>query len=245
MEGLVQSFLKANSGNGSDYGYGDCFACGAGEGYGYGCGSSSALGYGCGSSPGYGSDIGYGSGPGHSSGCEYGSGYGYGFGTFFGSGDGILMYEDKNVYTIDTMPTIIYTIHNNIARGAILKNDLTLQDCYIVKVGNSFAHGDTIKDAYYDALRKGSLFLPIEDRINNVVSRYPDINVPISNHELYILHNWLTGSCEFGRKEFARENGLDINSGSMTMREFIELTENAYGGEVIKQLKESYAIKKL
>lgn len=58
------------------------------------------------------------------------------------------------------------------------------------------------------------------------------------NTDLYEWHHRLTGSCELGRRQFAKDKGIDIEHGSMTVTEFIELTENAYGGEVIRHLKE-------
>ena len=43
-----------------------------------------------------------------------------------------------------------------------------------------------------------------------------------------------------GRKSFARNHNIDIKNDMMTVKEFMDLTENAYCGEVIKELKESY-----
>ena len=40
----------------------------------------------------------------------------------------------------------------------------------------------------------------------------------------------------------ARQNNLDVDNGSMTMREFIDLTKYSYGGKVIRQLAEKYNI---
>lgn len=43
-----------------------------------------------------------------------------------------------------------------------------------------------------------------------------------------------------GRNEFARDHGIDLENDAMTPEEFIKLTENAYGREVIRQLKERF-----
>lgn len=43
-----------------------------------------------------------------------------------------------------------------------------------------------------------------------------------------------------GRKTFAKNHNIDIHNDTMTVKEFISLTENAYCGEIIKELKESY-----
>ena len=50
----------------------------------------------------------------------------------------------------------------------------------------------------------------------------------------------LTGSCLMGREQFARKHEVDLEA-SMTVREFIKLTENAYGGSTIRKLKEFYS----
>jgi len=82
--------------------------------------------------------------------------------------------------------------------------------------------------------------IPIEERIADTISKYPTLDTKVSHKELYGLHHTLTGSCKFGRDEFARAHNLDPDKGEMTMREFINLTKNAFGGDVIKQLEQVY-----
>ena len=217
------------SGNGnfydSGYGYGD------GSGYGYSDGS------------GYDSGAGYsdGSGGGYSDGPGCGSCYGSGDGS--GYGDGIKSYNGHEVYIIDDMQTIIYSVHGNIARGVTINRDLTLADCYIAKCGDYFAHGETTKQAMADAQSKAYRDKPIEERISYVVEKYPDVDVPIEHSVLFSLHNFLTGSCLFGRQEFAKAHCLDPEHGAMTMRKFINLTKDAFGGNNIRQLADAYKIK--
>ena len=55
--------------------------------------------------------------------------------------------------------------------------------------------------------------------------------------DFYDWHHKLTGSCEMGRNEFAKDHGIDLDNDMMTVDEFIKLTENAYGGEIIRKLK--------
>ena len=201
------------SGNGSGRGYGYC------EGYGYGCGS------GCGS--------GSGSGDGFGSGCGYGSGSGDVFG--LGSGSGIKSYCGRTVYNIDDVPTLLYHVHGNIAKGAILKTDLTLEPCYVVKSGNLYAHGETLREAQAALQEKLFEDMPIEERIQAFLAECkPGIEYPAK--EFYDWHHRLTGSCEMGRKAFAKEHGIDIEHGKMTLEAFLELTKNAYGGDVIKEI---------
>ena len=188
-----------------------------------------AVSYGDGS----GSGSGYGDGYGDVDGYGYGSGYDY----------GIKSYNGHEVYRIDDMQTIIYSVHGNIARGATINSDLSLADCYIAKCRDYFAHGETAKQAMADAQSKAWQNKPIEERIDYVIGKYPNVDVPIEHSALFSLHNFLTGSCLFGRQEFAKSHSLDPNHGTMTMREFIHLTKNAYGGDNISQLADAYKIK--
>ena len=42
-----------------------------------------------------------------------------------------------------------------------------------------------------------------------------------------------------GRKNFARNHNINIDKDKMTVQEFINLTENDFGGEIIKKLNKS------
>ncbi len=143
---------------------------------------------------------------------------------------------------VDDTATLFDSVHGQYARGSIVKSDLTLTPCYIARSGDYFAHGETLEEARRDAEAKALQNEPIEQRIERFKTNYPDVDASVRNAELYKWHNVLTGSCEFGRKEFARQHGIDIENGSMTVRDFVELTKDAFGGQVIKQLKEAYKI---
>ena len=202
-----------------------------------------AVSYGSGSGDGDGDGDGDGYGYGYGDGYGYGYGYGSGSGYGDGDGDGIKSYNGHEVYIIDNMQTIIYSVHGNIARGVTINSDFTLADCYIAKCGDYFAHGETAKQAMADAQSKAYQNKPIEERIDYVIEKYPDVDVPIEHSTLFSLHNFLTGSCLFGRQKFAKSHSLDPEHGAMTMREFIHLTKDAYGEDNIRQLADAYKIK--
>jgi len=195
-----------------------------GYGYGYGSGDGSGYGYG----DGYGDGSGYGDG--------YGDGSGDGSG--FGDGEDVLEYNHQKVYKIDGTPTIIDSVHGNYAKGKILKDDLTVRECFIAKCGNYFAHGATLKQALSSATEKYNENKPLEERILEFNEKFPENDVPYSGTELFSWHHILTGSCLFGRQQFCADKGLDVNS-LYTVREFISLTENAFGSDVIRELKQS------
>ena len=137
---------------------------------------------------------------------------------------------------IDGMPTIIRSIHSTYAVGVILNNDLTLTHTYIAKVGNCFAHGDTLRQARESAEAKALQNEPVEQRIQRFKEQYPDNNKKIPAMELFKWHNILTGSCEQGRRNFALNKGIDLDKDSFTIKEFVEITKNSYGGDIIKQI---------
>ena len=144
------------------------------------------------------------------------------------------------VYYIDKVPTLISDVFVNIARGFVIKDDLTLEPCYIAKVGNFFAHGDNTHKAMQDAQAKYSANKPLEERIQDFVVANPSLDSICSCRYLFDQHHVLTGSCEMGRKTFCQAHGIDINHDTMSVRQFIDLTRDSYGSKVIKKLESLY-----
>ena len=172
-----------------------------------------------------------------SSGSGYGDGYGYGYG--YGSGDGIAELNGQKVYRIDDTPTIITSVHNNVAKGYILQSDLSLTLCYVVKGNNCFAHGDTLREAMAALTDKMFDGRPEEERIEAFIKAHPDKDKAYPNKDLFDWHHRLTGSCMAGRNAFVKDRGLTLD-GETTVTDFIKLTENSYGGSTIKKLHKAY-----
>ena len=195
----------------------------------------SSSGDGSGDGSGYGSDYGYGDGSGSGDGSGDGSGYGYGsgYGSGYGYGYGIKKYDGEDVHMIDGVQTIITAVHGNIAKGNILQGDLTLTPCFVAKVDGFFAHGETARAAVESARDKAFEDMPQEKRIAAFLDEIkPNTAYPVMM--LYDWHHRLTGSCEAGRKAFAKDHGIDL-SADMTREAFFELTKDAYGGNVIRE----------
>lgn len=248
----IREWIESNTfsggygeGSGSGWGYSSgegsgfvtCF--GSGEGSGSGWGSSYCDGNGCG--------FGLGSGDGGGQGNSWGSFFCYesntvggriGWGSGGSDGSGLGSFNGKPVYQIDDIPTIITSVKLALARGFILKPDLSLVPCYIVKEEGCFAHGKTLneaKEALHDKImRRMGTDETIEKFLESFKKgeKYPGA-------DFFKWHHYLTGSCLMGRESFVRDNGLSLDS-EYTVEEFISLCENAYGGEIIKKLKERY-----
>lgn len=218
LEKKIKKFLSLEIGSdyGSGYGYGGGYGDGSGFGWGDGCGNSS----------GYGSD--YGSG--------YGCGDGSGFGWGNGCGDGIKSINGLKVYKIDGVQTIITNVIRNVAKGFILSKDLTLKKCFVVKGQNMFAHGETLEKAREDLQDKIFNGLDVEERIAEFKKTFK-ANKKYRGTEFYKWHNLLTGSCEMGRNEFVKSHGIDLED-EFTVKEFVELCKNDFGGQIIRMLED-------
>lgn len=234
----VKAWIKENKDH--DYGYGSGGGNGYVNGYGNGCGSASGSGYGYGSGSGcdYGSGSGDGSGHGCGNGCRNGSGSNFGSGNGLGSGSGIDYFNGEKVFDIDGLQTIINHIKGNVAKGSILNGDFTTTPCFIVKGNGYFAHGETAREAF-NALRS-KIFenMDSEEAIESFTKKF-EKNKKYPCKDFYEWHHYLTGSCEMGRKSFMQNKGITFDD-SFTVDEFIEICENDYGSEIIKQLKEGW-----
>ena len=266
MEELIKSFLTIGYGSGNGDGSGDGDGDGYGDGYGYGNGNGYGNGDGDGYGNGYGNGYGYGSGDGDGSGSGngdgsgdgdgygygdgYGNGYGYGDGDGYGDGYGsgygngflssLKKVGNDNIYDIDGVPTAIDNIKGNIAKCRILRVDMTWEPCYVVRIGNSFAHGETLHDAHRDATQKHMSNAPEEERLRLFVEQFPDPDAKIAAAHLFDWHNILTGSCMMGRKQWCHDHGINVKTDTFTVKEFIRLTKNSFGGNTITKLIDLY-----
>ena len=242
----LREFLTLESADGYGYGYGDGDGYGSGDGYGYGYGYGDGYGDGNGYGNGYGYGYGDGNGYGYGYGYGYGNGYGngdgngYGNGYGYGSGYGIKSLCGEDVHMVDGVPTIITRVRGNVAKGKIVRGDMGTEAAYIVKGGNCFAHGRTLHEAW--AALEDKLFedMPVEERIDAFAAEFKP-GAPRTVADFYAWHHKLTGSCTQGRDAFARDHGLKMDD-AMTPEEFIRLTCNAYGGDVIRQLAGRYGV---
>ena len=190
---------------------------------------------------GSGDGSGDGSGYGDGSGDGSGDGYGYGSGDGYGDGYGIKVFNGDKVYLVDDIQTIFTSIRGNVAKGYILQSDLQLKPCFIVKENNKFAHGDTLRNAFTSLQKKLYDDSTEEERIEAFKKKFPEYDVKYDNRDLFAYHHVLTGSCRMGRESFVSDKGLSLDD-KTSVREFVELTKNAYGGDIIKKLPSAYGI---
>lgn len=181
-------------------------------------------------------DVGRGNGSSNGNGSNYGNGDGDGNG--YGYGYGIKSINGLKVYNIDNTPTILTRVRGNIAKGYIVERNVYLEPCYVVKSGEVFAHGHTLREAQEALAEKLFDDMPEEARLAAFVAAHKD-GIAYPNTDFFDWHHKLTGSCKAGREAFAANHGIDL-AGSMTVREFIALTERDYGGATVKKLWRYY-----
>ena len=230
LEEQIKKFLEIKSsgcGSGSGSGSGDGYADGSGYGSGvdesFIYGRASSYGDGSGSGDGYGSD----------------SGDGYCYVNSYNDGYGLFKIKSVNknkIYDIDGIPTILFNIKGNVAKGEIVQKDLSFKKCFIVRNENYFAHGETLKEANESLIEKIFENIDVEEKIEIFIKEF-DLKKKYPAEKFYEWHKKLTGSCKMGRDNFMKNHEIKMTD-KFTVEEFIKLTENDFGSEIIKQLKD-------
>ena len=116
---------------------------------------------------------------------------------------------------------------------------MTLRDCWIAKRGNFFAHSNTLHEAVEAVEAKWRKNRPLDERIAEFAKTHPALDEEYG--DLFDWHHILTGSCEFGRRQWCEEHGYNPTD-SITLRAFFEQTKNDYGGDVIRQVAREYGL---
>ena len=178
----------------------------------------------------------YGSGYGSGDGSGYGSVDGSGYGSVDGSNIIIKMLHKNFVFEIDGMAFIPLKVKENFTAGiSVSKKDFSETKCFLGKFENYIAHGSSIKEAILSAQEKYFSSFDFEQKKEHLLKLFEEKG-KLSVKELYFWHGALTGSCRFGRSEFQKEHNLKDDD-LLSLSEFIKLTENSFGGEKIKLLK--------
>ena len=242
LKDKIKEFLALDTGTGYGHGIAEGMGFGSCDGMGCGLGAGVQKNYSCG----YGTAVPDGDGRGKGVGEDN---------SFVANDDyiphgedtpcvgfGVKVINGYEVHRIDDMPTIITSVRGNVAQGFIVQSDLQLKPCYVVKENNKFAHGETLHDAFNSLQEKLFDDSSEEERLDAFKKKFPEYDVKYDNRDLFKYHHILTGSCRMGRELFVSNRGLSLD-GKTSVREFVNLTKNAYGGDIIKKLPGVYGIK--
>ena len=242
LKDKIKEFLALDTGSGYGHGRAEGMGFGSCDGMGCGLGAGVQKNYSCG----YGTAVPDGDGRGKGVGEDN---------SFVANDDyipngedtpcvgfGVKVINGYEVHRIDDMPTIITSVRGNVAQGFIVQSDLQLKPCYVVKENNKFAHGETLHDAFNSLQEKLFDDSSEEERLDAFKKKFPEYDVKYDNRDLFKYHHILTGSCRMGRELFVSNRGLSLD-GKTSVREFVKLTKNAYGGDIIQKLPGIYGIK--
>lgn len=108
-------------------------------------------------------------------------------------------------------------------------------DEVVVRNGTTFAHGENIREAM-SALRDKLYDDMSEDERIEAFWKEHNWDDEYTVEDFYRWHHILTGSCDMGRRQFFEQHNLTMEE-KHNVAWFIDLTKNAYGGDVIVRLK--------
>ena len=83
--------------------------------------------------------------------------------------------------------------------------------------------------------------LPIKERIKKFIETFGSLDSEHTGQEFYNWHHILTGSCIMGRDIFCKNHNIDLTK-KYTVRYFLNITKNDYGGNIINQVMSAYEI---
>lgn len=152
----------------------------------------------------------------------------------------ITRFNGEPVHYIDGMPTVLQSVHGDVAHGYTIGDDLTTTECYVARGQGYFAHGHTAREAVSSLERKIVSGMNTDEKVQAFIKRF-DKNGKYPVRDFYEWHGTLTGSCTFGRDNFAKEHDIDMN-GDMETKEFLRLTKDAFGHEVIQKIIEEMGL---
>ena len=100
------------------------------------------------------------------------------------------------------------------------------------------SHGKTLQKARTALEEKIYDNLDVDEAIKEFRKKFNNTD-KYRGTEFYTWHRILTKSCEMGRDNFVKNHNIDLEN-EFTVKEFIKICENDFGGKIIKQLKEFY-----
>ena len=146
--------------------------------------------------------------------------------------DGIELKEDvyyilqdkkfKECVVIDCIISVIVNRHKNVLK---VKNIGDEDITFIVKDGEMYAHGATIKEA------RESLLYKISNRDTSKYNNFT-LDTKLTKKQAIEMYRVITGACEAGTRYFVEHNKIPRN---LTVAKVIEITENQYGNNKLKE----------
>ena len=153
-------------------------------------------------------------------------------------------YNGQKVYHIEDIAVILHSVVGHAANCSVIQPDMSLKRGVLVRYGNSFGFAEHSQEAFEKArelsIKRGWEHAE-EDPIAYMHKNYPDAEAQLERKTVFDLHNVLTGSCLDGREEFIKQRNISLE-GTITLKEFFDLSKYEFGKETIAKVAKSYGI---
>lgn len=138
------------------------------------------------------------------------------------SGSDIIEYKGNKTYLVNGYLIYIEVIRNQWAKGKIIKNDLTTQNCYLGKINNIIVVGESVRECLKmlqtNIMKKKN---NMDDLAKAFVLSHPHYQKSYNWGEMVSWHMLSNISCEHGRKKFTQIFNKKDND-TATPKELIE-----------------------
>ena len=101
-----------------------------------------------------------------------------------------------------------------------------LDQCYVARSGDTYAHGNSIKRAIDDLAFKMADKLDREEVIAEIRS-----SGQVTRHQ----YRAITGACQSGVDDFLRQAGVPEDLDAMPLQDVLHITKGAYGGSTFAE----------
>ena len=135
--------------------------------------------------------------------------------------DGYYYKDDEKQYPAIIADGILSEVINHKGNVYRVKNYGEEEITYLIKDGDTYSHGDTLKEA------KDSLVYKISNRDTSVYKGYT-LETIVTLEQAIKMYRVVTGACEGGTRHFVETHKLPKK---MTVKELIEITQGKYGND--------------
>lgn len=170
-------------------------------------------------------------------GDSHGKGYGHGselFRDFINTIIDIKTYNGQSVYHLDNKLILFDSIkYGTVGKIRIIDNlSLVAEDSWIYRYGNYYYIHKDLKIAKREAIKAYYHANGIEHAVSDFRKKF-NMKDKYKAEDFYEWHAYITQSCEEGREKFTKDNNISFDD-YMTVNEFLDLTRNTIGGDIIK-----------
>lgn len=156
------------------------------------------------------------------------------------TGEAILSYNNNKTYMIDGYVVYITHIHEPWVMGEFIKNDLTTESCYMVKINDKYVVDYSLRDVLDGMREKIALTKDNADDIARAfVLAHPDYENEYDWEEMVAWHSLDKTSCAEGRRNFSKHAKMAAGM-KATPKELISHMKNSSSRPIGEKMEKIY-----